>query len=344
MSDILIIGAGAVGCLTAMELTRRGARVTLVERGELGREASWAGGGILFPLLPWRYGEAVNRLALAGAASYPMLAEELHSATGIDPEYIVSGMRALPDFGGDAALQWCAGHGVMAEMQAGALWLPQVAQVRNPCLMLALRLWLENNGVQLREHTVVNGLEVTGNRVASVQTGVGALHADHIVVTAGAWSRPLLGEHALALDLKPIRGQMLLYRPPPGVLQQIYFQDDFYLIPRRDGHILAGSTLEDVGFDKSTTVEAAGELHRKAEALLPALRDRQPIRHWSGLRPGSSDNIPVIGRHPALKNLWLNTGHFRYGVTMAPASSRLIASLLAGETPFMDGSPYTFGA
>lgn len=340
MSDILIIGAGVVGCLTAMELTRRGAGVTLVERGDLGGEASWAGGGILFPLLPWRYGEAVNRLALAGAASYPMLAEELHSATGIDPEYIVSGMRALPDFGGEAALQWCAGHGMMAEMQAGELWLPQVAQVRNPYLMLALRRWLENNGVQLREHTAVSGLEVIGNRVASVQTSAGALNADHIVVTAGAWSRPLLGEYALALDLKPMRGQMLLYRQPVGALQQIYFHNDFYLIPRRDGHILAGSTVEDVGFDKSITVETAFELHRKAGALLPALRDQQPIRHWSGLRPGSPDNIPVIGRHPALENLWLNTGHFRYGVTMAPVSAGILVNLILGLPQLLDVKPY----
>ncbi|HEY3326308.1 MAG TPA: FAD-dependent oxidoreductase [Novimethylophilus sp.] len=343
MSDIVIIGAGVVGCMTAMELAVRGANVMLVDRADAGGEASWAGGGILFPLLPWRYREEVNRLALAGAAGYPALAAELHAATGIDPEYSVSGMLVHPPCDMAVAQSWCAAHDMTAELQEDKLWLPQVAQVRNPRLTQALRRWLQEHGVRLLEHTEVSGLKIAGNRVAAVQAGAEMLAADDVVVTAGAWSRPLLGEHAAALDFKPMRGQMLLYEMPAGLLQHIHYQDDFYLIPRRDGHILAGSTVEDVGFDKSTTATAARELHQKAVALLPQLHGRQPVRHWSGLRPGSPDNIPAIGRHPVLKNLWLNTGHFRYGVTMAPASSRLIASLLAGKAPFMDASPYAFG-
>lgn len=343
MSDIVIIGAGAVGCMTAMELANRGAKVTLVDRAEAGREASWAGGGILFPLLPWRYREEVNRLALAGAACYPALADELHAATGIDPEYCVSGMLVHPPFDAAAAQSWCAAHGMTAELQQDKLWLPQVAQVRNPRLMQALWRWLQGRGVRLLEHTEVSSLLIAGDHVAAVVAGAETLEADDIVITAGAWSRPLLGEYAATLDFKPMRGQMLLYEMPPGLLPYIHYQDDFYLIPRRDGHILAGSTVEDVGFDKSTTASAARELHRKAVALLPPLRGHEPVRHWSGLRPGSPHNIPAIGRHPRLENLWLNTGHFRYGVTMAPASCRIIASLLAGEAPFMDASPYAVG-
>jgi glycine oxidase len=330
MSDIIIIGAGAVGCLTALELRRRGATVTLLERGTLGAESSWAGGGILFPLLPWRYREEVSQLAMDGAARYAALTASLHQATGIDPEYCVSGMRVLPDFGGELALEWCAAHGVKAEPSQNALWLPQVAQVRNPRLLQALRRQLEIEGIALREQVEISGFTTVDGRVTSLQTAQGeSRHADSYIITAGAWSQTMLGVHAANLRVSPMRGQMLLYQLAPGTLEQIVYREDFYLIPRRDGHILAGSTVEDVGFDKTTTRQAALDLHQKAVALLPALHGQTAIRHWAGLRPGSSDNIPTIGRHSELENLWLNTGHFRYGVTMAPASAEKLADLMS---------------
>lgn len=331
-NSVVIIGAGAVGCLSALALAKRGWQVSLVDRGVVGGEASWAGGGILFPLLPWKYSEPVNRLALAGAARYPALCEELFDVTGVDPQYRQCGMLALPDFGGETALEWCRTHGVMAEMRGGALWLPQVAQVRNPRLLQALRARLEGLGVDIREHTELLPLSAENRHVAAWRGSGGEIfEADAFVLTAGAWSRNLLGTHAIPVELKPMRGQMLLYRLPEGTLQTILYREDFYLIPRRDGHILAGSTVEDVGFDKSTTREAAAELAAKACALLPQLADAPVLRHWSGLRPGSPDNLPIIARHPDFDNLYLNTGHFRYGVTMAPASAEVLADMVCGK-------------
>jgi glycine oxidase len=328
--DALIVGAGVVGCMTALALAESGQRVVLLDRGRLGAESSWAGGGILFPLLPWNYGEPVIRLALIGAASYPELAARLHSDTGIDPEYSVCGMQILPPFGQEPVLDWCARHGIPAQLTAeGMLWLPQVAQVRNPRLMQALRALLVRNGVEIREGIEMLPLAATAGRLDRWSSVTGeTFQADAYVVTAGAWSKQLLGEHAPGLDIRPMRGQMLLYRLPPSTLQHIVYQEDFYLIPRRDGHILAGSTVEDVGFDKNTTSAAASELHRKACVLLPQLAGMSPLRHWSGLRPGSPHNIPVIARHPKFENLWLNSGHFRYGVTMAPASAEILRRLM----------------
>jgi glycine oxidase len=329
MSDIIIIGAGAVGCLTALEMRKRGANVTLVDRGILGAESSWAGGGILFPLLPWRYREEVNQLALAGARQYATLCNALHQSTGIDPEYIVSGMRVMPDYGGEPALRWCESHGIKAELDNGTLWLPEIAQARNPRLLQALRRQLEIDNVTLREQIEVSGFVADQHQIAKLQTTHGEeLHADSYILTAGAWSQTILAEHAAHLVVNPMRGQMLLYQMAPDTLREIMYREDFYLIPRRDGHILAGSTVEDVGFDKSTTPKVAQELHQKAVALLPALHGQTPVKHWAGLRPGSPDNIPYIGRHPTLENLWLNTGHFRYGVTMAPASAEKLAELI----------------
>ena len=327
---VVIIGAGAVGCLSAITLAEQGWQVTLIDQGHVGMESSWAGGGILLPLLPWHYRDPVNRLAMAGAALYPMLAEKLLSNTGLDPQFRRCGMRILPPFDVAKALAWCASYGFEAELdQQGALWLPQVAQTRNPRLMQALRAQLAVSGVTLLENTQLTPLAADTSTLTAWQDTTGKRHeADAFVITAGAWSQSLLGTHALPLDMKPMRGQMLLYRLLPDTLTHLIYREDFYLIPRLDGHLVAGSTVEDVGFDKSTTSAAATALAAKAKAIMPELGDLPVIKHWSGLRPGSPDNIPVIDRHPAFDNLYLNTGHFRYGVTMAPASAALLAQCM----------------
>lgn len=341
----VIIGAGVVGCLSALALAERGWRVTLIDQGTLGSESSWAGGGILFPLLPWNYSEPVNRLALAGAARHPALCAQLRADTGIDPQYQQCGMHILPPFDLETALQWCGAHGMAAEHRNDSLWLPQVAQVRNPRLMQALRVMLEMRGVELLEHTQLTPLPAAAKRLTEWRDTQGRVFAaDAFVLAAGAWSQSLLGTHALSMQMKPMRGQMLLYQLAPGTLPHLLYQQDFYLIPRQDGHILAGSTVEDVGFDKSTTPAIAADLAAKAAALLPQLADATIVKHWSGLRPGSPHNVPVIARHPAFDNLYLNAGHFRYGVTMAPASAEILASLVCGETPPLDAEPYAFPA
>lgn len=332
MSDVIIVGAGAVGCLTAMELVKRGAKVTLVDRGEPGMESTWAGGGILFPLLPWNYRDEVNQLALGGARAYPELAELLKRETGIDPEYTVSGML-IHDIQRSAdvatALDWCAQHAIRHELRDQQLYLPDVAQIRNPRLAHALLRWLEQHQVTITSQTTISSIVKNTAMVTGLMTSDGQLlKAAHIVITAGAWSKGILGSDAPEIELKPMRGQMLLYKLPENTLQHIVYKNNFYLIPRRDGHILAGSTVEDVGFDKSTTSHAVAELQQKAADCFPALRDISPVQQWSGLRPGSPDNIPVIQRHATLSNLWLNTGHFRYGVTMAPASAGMLADLM----------------
>ncbi len=339
----VIIGAGAVGCLSALELVQRGWRVTVVERGRLGMESSWAGGGILFPLLPWNYTEPVNRLALAGAAHHATLCEQLLAETGIDPQFQMCGMRILPPFDLAVARQWCQAHSIASELESESLWLPQVAQARNPRLMQALRALMLKRGVTLLEHTQLLPLQQDSGRVNAWQDSEGhVFDADIFVLTAGAWSQGLLGRHALSLRMKPMRGQMLLYQLPPATLPSLLYQEDFYLIPRMDGHILAGSTVEDVGFNKATTPAIATLLATRAAALLPQLADAEIIKHWSGLRPGSPDNVPVIARHPAFDNLYLNTGHFRYGVTMAPASAEILASLVCGEAPAVNAEAYAF--
>jgi glycine oxidase len=338
--NYLIVGGGVLGLATTEALLRQGAGVTVLERGSVGRESSWAGGGILSPLCPWDYPDEVTRLALHGMALFGGFAAALKQTTGIDPEYQRGGMLVLPPVDVRVAQRWCATHGMKMEERGGGLFLPDIAQARNPRLMQALRARVEQLGGRITEQCEVKQIVAEAGWVKHLATTQGDFSADAYIVTAGAWSKVLLGEHALKTDIKPIRGQMLLFKFDTPPLPHIVLQGDVYLIPRRDGHLLVGSTREDVGFDKSTTDEARAMLLQRALVLLPALRDMPVIKHWAGLRPASPGNIPTIGRHPHLHNLYINSGHFRYGVTMSPASVEVLLNTM-NETPqLFDVSPY----
>ncbi len=340
--NFIIVGGGVVGLTSAQALLQAGYGVTLVERGSLGREASWAGGGILSPLCPWQYPEPVTRLTQHGMRMFSAAAARLQAVTGIDPEYQRSGMLILPPFQEDVAMRWCAQHRQRLEVvdiadhlpaiaDMPGLYLPEVAQVRNPRLLQALRKHVEMLGGTILEQHEVHGFDIADGRVAALQTAQGKLTADAYIVAAGAWSKVLLGQHALHMDIKPIRGQILLFKFDQPQFRNILLQDNLYLIPRCDGHVLVGSTLEDAGFDKSTTIEARDNLLQHTKAVFPQWRDQMPVNHWAGFRPGSPGNIPTIGRHPHLTNLYANSGHFRYGVTMSFASAELLLNEIEGK-------------
>lgn len=332
VKKVVVVGGGIVGCLTALELVKRGCQVTLVERNvvasQTSGESSWAGAGILFPLLPWMYKDAVNQLALAGAAMYPILCEHLLTVTGIDPELINCGMQILAPADALTATNWCLNNNIPVQANSQGLFLPNVAQVRPPQLLKALRLALIQSGVTLLERTELQALKQC-EQLNRWQTTTGELlEAEQFVVTSGAWSFELLKNTAQQLNIKPMRGQILLYEQAGEKLTHIVYQDGFYLVPRQDGLLLAGSTLEDVGFDKNTTEDVKLALKIKAESILPSLKNANILKHWSGLRPGTPENLPTIAAHPSIQNLYLNTGHFRYGLTMAPASAQRIAGLM----------------
>lgn len=332
----------------ALALLQHGHQVTLLERRTVGSESSWAGGGILSPLLPWDYTEAVSTLALRSMAAYAGWVADIEAQSGCMAEYWRCGMRVMGVNQPDVALAWCKAHGLMAQRSHtkpdDSLWLPDIAQVRNPRLVAALREAVVGLGGVVHTHCAVESTLPQAGRMVAVRTAQGTFTADQFVLATGAWAGMALPGLPAAPTIRPIRGQMLLFKLEPGGLDTILFRNGLYLIPRRDGHVLAGSTLEDAGFDKSTDAATRQRLHTEAAELLPILGSMQPVQHWAGLRPGSPGNIPIIDRHPDFENVFVNTGHYRYGVTMAPASAELLVDLMEDNTPALDPAPYRWQA
>lgn len=356
--EVLIVGGGALGMLSALELGRQGIGVVLVERRELGGESSWAGGGIISPLYPWRYGSAVTALSRWSQDFYLPLAARLASEVGIDPEVHSTGLYWLDLDDESSALTWALQQGrpvhsvSMCELRAAlpvvgvgyrsAIHMPGVANVRNPRLIKALHAALQAlPNVRLIEHAEVYDFLLDGGRVCGVRTSAGTLAARQVVLSSGAWSGELLAVLGLRLPVEPVKGQMILYKCAEDFLPAIVLANGRYAIPRKDGHVLVGSTLEHVGFDKTPTGEALASLKASAEELLPALADAEVIGHWAGLRPGSPDGVPFIGEVPQYPGLWLNCGHYRNGLVLAPASCELLKNLMLGEAPIVDPAPYS---
>ncbi len=346
--DILVAGAGIAGLTTALALRREGASVTVIDQSRPGSEASWAGGGILCPLYAWRYPDPVLALATRGMRDYPALIESLTGDT--DPERRVTGMRILdPVEAGESPAQIgerLTRHGIRhqwlesSDGDPASLCLPEVANVRNPRLLRALRETAEASGVTIHAGRRCEQVRVRAGRFAGADTSAGRVHAGRLVVAAGAWSEPLI-PGARPESIFPVRGQMLRLEPRgDSRLSTILMDEGVYLIPRVDGSVVVGSTVERAGFDKSVDPAAQQALLRKAIERCPALADATVTHRWAGLRPGSADEVPVLGEHPTVEGLWVNTGGYRNGLAMAPATAAFLTDLMVGRRPELDPAPY----
>ncbi len=360
MRDVLVVGGGIVGTAIAERLARDGLSVTLAERGVIGREASWAAAGLLTPVHPWNHPEPLLRLEAESLALWPALVERVRTAVGMDLQLRPTGLL-MPIAGDtDAALAaervaWKHAQGaeaavldaaaaaeaepVLGARARGALWLPGLCQVRNHRVAPGLAAAAGCAGAEILEGTAVLRLIYQGGRVAGARTTAGDVRARHTVLAAGAWSGALLGEGAPhAAHTVPARGQILLLRTRPGTLRHMLLDaDGAYLVPRADGRILAGSTLEYVGFDRSVTLAGTRRIADAVVALAPGLADAEVEGSWAGLRPDTPDHLPVLGEIEP--GLFAATGHFRSGIMLAPVTAEIVRDLVRGE-PSRDLAPF----
>lgn len=350
--DVLIVGGGVIGCSIAWRLAQAGLQVTVFERGRAGCEASRAAAGMLTP-----QGEAAGPspffdLCLRGRAMYRNFADELKDASGIDIEYKDEGTLFVVLRGEDEAertkwTRWQVEAGLslenlsadelrslepdVTESATRAVFLPQEHQVENRRLMDALEVAIRRAGVELIEGTEVTSVASERDRVTGVLSRGEFFSSGAVIIAAGSWSSRLLDPLGLSVEIIPARGQMLAVRskshnPPSRVLHS----SKVYLVPRRDGRILIGATVEYAGFNKAVTVQGLGYLIDAASELMPSLRDFEVVESWSGLRPDTRDHLPVLG-HAGIENLWLATGHFRNGILLAPITADSIAHAVTGD-------------
>lgn len=354
MADVLIVGGGIIGLLSAFELVKRGRQVTLVDAPARHAPASWAGGGILSPLFHWRRADALNRLALDGPRRYRALMRRLGDAGGLrDADLHESGLWVAAS--GDEAARargwaaaWrqpCVAAPLGAHLPGGGeregLWFPEVSNIRNPRLLKALRAWLRAHGVKwIKAHAMAVRPAARGGELCL--EGGERLKAPAILVSAGAWSPALLKPLGIDVPLFPVKGEMLLYRLTPGRVPAIVLTESGYLIPRADGAVLVGSTLREGDDSSAITVAGRRALETTAAAILPLLAEQRPEHHWAGVRPGCARDWPYMGELPGTRGLFAAVGHYRNGLVAAPASAELMAQLICGEQPFLDPADYSF--
>lgn len=361
--DVIVIGGGVIGCSIAHRLARAGLKVALFERGRIGCEASRAAAGMLAPQLEAAGRDAFFNLCLRSRSMYPDFAAALTEASGVDVEYNNEGTlfvtlgedgeretRRWTSWQVDAGLaleQMPAGRvrrlePAVTETAAGAVFIPGDHQVENRLLMDALDAAIRRAGVEVIEGEEVIGLLIERDRATGIACKKGRFYAGAVVVAAGSWSSKLLEPAGLRINVIPARGQMIAVQGATSPISRVLHSRRCYLVPRRDGRILIGATVEYVGFRKAVTVWGINSILAAAIELVPTLRDFEIVESWSGLRADTPDHLPVIGES-GISNLLLATGHFRNGILLAPVTAELIADLLINGRAADEIRPFQVG-
>ncbi len=353
--SVLVVGGGIIGCATAHELARRGCRVTVLERGTPGGEASSAAAGLLAPLGESARPGPFQQLALESWRLYPEVVAELGRVTGIDVEYMTTGTlyplftsrdleaaherRSWPlarEFGiqivGDSELRGL--EPALAKDLPAALLVRGDHWVNNQRLVTAYAAAAARRGVEIRTGAEVGRIVVERGGVGAIMVDGERLEAERVLLAAGAWSGTLAAGLGATLPVGPVRGQMLAVANIPPLLTHAVHGDEVYLVPRPSGELLIGATVEKVGFVRAVTPEGLGGLIRAAMALVPNLGARPITRSWCGFRPWAPDGLPVLGPWPGIAGLYVATGHFRNGILLAPITAALLTRCIVdGDIP-----------
>ena len=358
-ADVIIIGGGIIGCAIAYNLAKRDVKPLVIDKAtRVGTEASWAGAGILTSHASTN--EPYPTLCRASLARYPTLAEELRAETQIDIEFIRSGTlsvffnqteaagligladrRVKRGFSAEvltAEEAWQLAP-ALAKSIAGAVLFPEDAHVRNPRMVKALAKGAAKLGARFRLGNPVTNFVKEDEHVIGVIVNGETLYADTFVIAAGCWAGTLIDQLGVPIQVEPVRGQIVLVETMPPPFQHIIDGLGIYIVPRADGRILLGATVEYVGYDKTATVDGAKQMIDAGVAIAPQLANAAFVQTWAGLRPYVKKG-PILGYLPGYDNVALATGHFKNGILLAPITGQLIAELLTTREPSLSLQPF----
>lgn len=348
--DVIVIGAGVIGCSIALELSARGAKVTLLERSVPGAEASTVAAGILAPHVEHPDDPLLASLGEESRELHARWAERFREKEGIDVGYRRTGALVVAH-AADAIDARVAHHrecGVTHERLSGdearalepalsarleaAVLLPDEAQVEPPKLLRAISLAAELAGVRL-VRSVVRSVRVERERVRGVELESGLAECSTVVVAAGSWTSLVRGagggERALR-EVSPVRGQLVHAEAHPRLVRRLIFGSGGYVVPRGDGRYVCGATTEEAGFEKETTLGGVHQVLERALIVVPELASARFVAHHVNFRPGTPDGRPLVGRGAA-DGLWIASGHYRNGILLAPVTATLLAGLVCGD-------------
>ena len=348
-SEVLIIGGGVIGLSLARELHKNGVRkITILEQGEIGKESSFAAAGMLTPQAEADQIDDFFRFSCESRDLYPKFADELLNETGIDIELDKTGSLCLAFDKSDVEeirhrfkLQKNAGNEVeylsaaethklepfVSPDSLESLFFPNDWQVENTELLRALQKFAEINGINILEQTQIEKLEKKDGKVCCAVSSEGKeFFADYFVIASGAWSSLIdFDEDKFPMPkVKPIRGQMLSFHTAKRLFSHVIYSPRGYIVPRKQGRILAGSTIEDVGFEKTTTEEGIETIRENTLEITPAVANLPMDKKWAGLRPKSTDGLPIIGNFTEVENLFAATAHYRSGILLAPMTAKIL--------------------
>jgi glycine oxidase len=344
--DVLVVGGGLIGCALAAELAGRGVDVTVLDRDEPGAEASGAAAGMLTPQSEAHVRDAFFDLGIESRGMYPAWITRLSDETGMDTGYRRCGFLSCRFAGEEAAdFEWqkALGLSVVADsgeaaaartggqlspIVSGADFFPDEAVVDPRLLTRAAWLAALRRGARVRTQVAVLGFVLEKGICRGVETSEGRVSAGAVVDAAGAWAA-FEGALPVRLPIEPVRGQIVALRLPAPPFEPLVAASDVYLVPRPDGTVLLGATVERVGFHKAVTADAVARLIGAAVRLMPSLGDAAFAAAWSGLRPATPDALPVLGASP-VPGLYFAAGHHRSGILLAPVTATIVADLLTG--------------
>ncbi|HUR99158.1 MAG TPA: glycine oxidase ThiO [Pyrinomonadaceae bacterium] len=352
-SEVLIIGGGVIGLSIARALHKKGAgRITVVDRGSIGGEASWAAAGMLAPNIETDASESFHRFGIESLQLYPDFAAALLEETGIDIELDRSGTLCLAFDESEAAellsiyerqrlssvhVEHLAGSDIgylepsVSALASIALLYPNDWQVENRKLLAALMKFARINGIRILENVEVSDVSADGVRITGAKTSGGDISSEVIVIATGAWTSLIkIAGVSLPISVKPIRGQMISLHTGTRQIFHVIYSPRGYVVPRADGRVLVGATVEDAGFNKSTTPDGIKSLRHAGAEIIPSFGDLEITGEWSGLRPLAADGLPVIGDLPGYENVFVATAHYRNGILLAPKTAKIISERIAG--------------
>ncbi len=346
-SDVLIIGGGVIGLAIARELYKKGVRkITILERGEVGKEASHAAAGMLAPHAETEKLDEFYYFCDESNKLYLTFADELFDETAIDIELDRNGTLYLAFTETDVReirhrFEWQKSAGLQVEhlsaqetRQAEAfvspdvlesLFFPNDWQVENRKLVQALQKFAELSGIEIRENTEIKQLLIENRKITGAETVSEKFFAEKVILASGAWTSLIKAEGFTMPKVKPIRGQMIAFHTAKRLFQKVIYSRRGYLVPRADGRILAGASVEDVGFDKSTTAGEIALLRENALEIAPSLVNLEVAEKWAGLRPLAADGLPILGSFPQVENFFVATAHYRNGILLAPLTAKVLA-------------------